>query len=134
MPRNRGQSPIIHMSKIDELRNSLTEPQRNLLDSVWLHRLQKKEWPPIRAIEYLIDTENIITRDVAQSLGGSVVYETQANNQDRYALTLLGVILAPTYGVEAETLLTQYLDYVRARYSENQEMEKITSTELMRDK
>lgn len=104
-----------------------------LLDSVWLHRLQKKEWPPIRVTEYSIDTETVVTKDIAQSLGGSIIYETHENNQVRYVLTLLGVLLSPTYGGEAEALLVNYLDYIRKRYSQNPETERITSAELVRD-
>lgn len=124
---------LIIKHDINEMRKNLSHVQRELLDSVWLSRLQKKEWPPIRTVEYSIDTESIVTREIAQSLGGSVIYETQENGQERYALTLLGVLLSPGYGGEAEALLVKYLDYVRERYSQKPETERITSAELIND-
>lgn len=120
------------MLTIEHLRDGLTDQKRDLLDCVWRYRLEKKVWPTISIIEHEIDTETLSARDIANSLGGSVIYETRENNKDQYALTLLGVLLS-SYGAEAEHILTQYLSYAVKRFSGNPEIENITSDEYVRD-
>lgn len=122
----------MNTSAFRRLKSSLTSNQLALIDAVWDFRLGKKEWPPVKLIEHKIETETITVGDIAKTLGGGVIYETYDNGQNRYVLTLLGVLLSGD-GDKAELFLVKYLEYVRQRYAEDAEIERVTSAELTRD-
>lgn len=122
----------MNTSAFRRLKSSLTSNQLALIDAVWDFRRGKKEWPPVRVIEHKIETETITVGDIAKTLGGGVIYETYDNGQNRYVLTLLGVLLSGD-GDQAELFLVKYLEYVRRRYAEDAEIERVISTELTRD-
>jgi hypothetical protein len=75
------------------------------------------------------DNGKAIVRGALTSLGGSIVYSNGYGTDEHYQLTVLGTLLTDL-GVEAETLLGDYVEYLRNRFKQDPDLKQITSAEV----
>jgi AraC-like DNA-binding protein len=87
-------------------------------------------WATAKSIFHGLRTSS--TRKALESLGGSLVVETQGGMDESYILTPLGALVGER-GAEFEQLLARFLAYEVARYNENYSVEEITREEVERD-
>lgn len=99
------------MTTLDDLRAGLTGQERSVLTTIWRYQVEKGEWISRRVLHVQFGSKAAV-RPVLQALSGSVVFEGRDDGQEVYRLTLLGVFLSDG-GLEAQGLVTRYLDWVR---------------------
>lgn len=103
-------------SRLEQLRNQLTEPQRELLDEFWKYYRQNGKWPPTRIVHS--HRGKRMVRECLKGLGGDIVTEDQDSNSGRhYKLTIIGVLLTDE-GRKYFAMLVQYMEFLRKQYKE----------------
>lgn len=113
------------MATLDDLRAGLTGQERAVLTAIWGYHVQKGKWIPRRVLHVQFSGKAAV-RPALQALGGSVVFESRDDGQEVYKLTLLGVLLSDE-GLEAQRLLSRYLDWVRKVVLNDPEINHIES-------
>src|SRR5437773_625376 len=97
--------------QLAELQRRLSDSQRSLLNFIWEHFRQKREWISTKAAHQRFGKPTVL--EARKGLGGSIVFEmSDQPGKERYHLTLLGVLLTSD-GSRAEDLLVQYVGYLR---------------------
>lgn len=109
-------------ANLGDLRSSLTDGQRIILNTIWRYYIDPKyeAAPWIRAgFLYHSLGEGFDERkvhDILNPLGGTAVYENpNLGSGVRYVLTALGILLTEQ-GEEVEIVLASYLEYVRQQF------------------
>ncbi len=103
-------------SRLEELRRTLTAPQRELLNEFWQHYRQNAKWPLARTVHSQRGKQAI--RECLQQLGGDIVVESQDSSTGRhYELTIIGVLLTDA-GSDYFALLVRYLEFLRKQFKE----------------
>lgn len=111
------------------LRDHLTDAQREMLRRLWIGR-DHLGWVTARTLFHRLPVS--AARKTLESLGGSVLKETQGGMEESYALTRLGALLGE-HGPEFEQLLARYLAYEVERYDADSNVEEIAHAEVQRD-
>jgi hypothetical protein len=118
--------------KIDELINRIPKTQIAILKEIWDYFLKTNEWPKGRPFRK--DRRLIVEKLIADLSPLFVWHYNKGNSRDEYyRLTTEGVYAVE--GLEGANiqLLLSYLDYLRKKFDEDPEFEKVTAQEL-RDK
>jgi len=116
------------MLKLQELRESLSDEQRGLLNEMWNHFRSEREWPI--AWDFHAPSRKAAVRDALGSLSVSIVFiSSDGQRGGRYQLTLLGVLLT-SEGPILEKLLVRYFDFMRTRYQARRKDRMILSSEV----
>lgn len=118
--------------KIDELISKIPENQIEILREIWEHFLKTKEWPKGRPFRK--DRRSIVGKLIAD-LDPIFVRHYNKNNpaEEYYRLTTEGVYAGEGFEGASIKLIISYLDYLREKFAENQDIEGVTAQEL-RDK
>ena len=95
------------MHQVDKIRKNLTEFEVEVLTYIWDYYFENNEYVPIVVLHH--EYQKHIVRPVLEKLGGCVVYETYENNDTRYMVTFLGILLTKDSNKILE-LLTNYLE------------------------
>lgn len=116
------------MPNLRSLRESLNSRQRALLDELWNHFVDQKEWPI--AWEVHSPNRKMVIRDTLKPLSGSIVMEvSDSQHGSRYQMTLLGVLLTSD-GPVLETLLDRYFVFLRSQYQSRPKERIVRSGEV----
>src|SRR5205085_6194846 len=128
------------MTTVNEIRASLTAPQREALNAVWEYHIRKDDrwsWMPTAALYRKFADLTVSRRSgkdyvlaILRSLNASIIYEHQDHY---YALTFLGVLLTDD-GRDGIDLLVRCLELFQAKYDAGQDLKgmNIRSEELAR--
>jgi hypothetical protein len=101
---------------MEQLRDQLTKPQRELLNEFWEYYRQNGKWPPTRIVHS--HRGKRVVRECLQGLSGDIVVEARDRTPGRqYKLTIIGVLLTDE-GHTYFTMLVQYLEFLRKQYKE----------------
>jgi len=114
-------------ANLDALRRGLGAPQRTFADALWAFYRDHNRWVPARIVHRHFGVTVAQTR--LAELGPNLVRVEREDGKSHYRLTFLGVLLTD-HGVEAETLLVRYLEYVRDRYRSDPRVEWVGSQEV----
>ena len=111
-----------HLTLIEDLRESLTDQQRVLLNEIWAHFRNHRTWVSTRFLHRGHGASEV--RKTLRPLGGSIVVESErsGNEVSHYRLPLLGILVSDK---SVERLLTRYLEYVRDRFLEDPTIEQV---------
>jgi hypothetical protein len=115
------------MSTLRELRVSLTEDQRRILNEVRVYELEKDTLIPTSALYHRLGKD--AAASAVSSLNGSLVREYPGSGTPRCGLTFLGRLLAEG-GDEGEALITKVLGHVRDSLRADPEFSEISSESL----
>src|SRR5687768_13894664 len=114
------------MNPLDELRASLTEEQRHVLNEIWQYQIEQSRGIPAIALCDAVSADEDWVRTVLVPLGGDVVYSMgEEYARRRYQLTFLGCLLAEQ-GKNLQNLLAKYLSYARDTLRADPETERIS--------
>jgi hypothetical protein len=116
------------MTSTEQIRESLTDDQKDALSIIWDYFMSEAEWIPLRALHRQFGGK-AEARAILDRLGGSVVSILEQPDLDRYRLTLLGVLLTPD-GEEYEQLLARYLRFVKERAYEEPKLTRVSCEEV----
>src|SRR5574341_2387579 len=116
------------MITLDELRESLTDQQREFLSRIWAYYQENKNWPLVRVV-HLWGVKKAV-RPILEHLGGSIIFEYDDGGKRLYELTLLGVLLTEQ-GKQLQTLIAGYLGYASHIWAVEPERTDISSHEAM---
>ena len=94
------------MPKLDELRASLTEDQRRVINTICDYELEKDTSIPTAALYHRLGKDAVAS--ALKSLNGCIVREYSGDGTPRCGLTFLGRLLT-NQGEEGEELLTKVL-------------------------
>jgi uncharacterized protein (TIGR02391 family) len=112
---------------LQNLRENLTSTQKDILDRIWSYFKEKGEYIPTKVLHHGFGKPTVIA--AGESLGGDVFYENHENGKNRYAITLLGILIGDQ-GLAAEKLLTRFFEHLQKIYKENPEVEYIRDKEI----
>lgn len=119
------------MNPLDELRASLTEEQRDVLNTIWRYQIERNRGIPAIALCDEFSADENWVRAVLDSLGGDVVYSLgEEYARRRYQLTYLGCLLVEK-GKSLQDLLARYLAYARDALRTDPETERMNITVAM---
>jgi uncharacterized protein (TIGR02391 family) len=115
--------------KIEGLIKKIPKDQLHVLRTLWDYFLQTKEWP--KGKSFRKNQGRLIVEEVVANL--SPIFINHIKNrpsEDYYALTTEGI-----YAIEGSDgpnikLLLSYLDYLRKRFNEDPDFEKVTAQEV----
>lgn len=116
------------MDTFENVRDKLTDQQKSFLTAIWRYQRQHNQWMPIRVLHRSFGEKNVV-RPVLETLAGEIVFEVFDQDEEKYQLTLLGVLLTDD-ARESKELLIRYLAYMRQKYENHPEVRKIESKEL----
>jgi hypothetical protein len=114
--RNDKVSPPNRNSfSLDKLRSELTDSQQKYLNLFWEHYLDYGQWPTL--VEFHRDNE---IEDVHESLrtpplNGGIVMEQTGGGDERYELTLVGILLTKD-GKHYEEMRIRLLEFLSKKY------------------
>lgn len=108
---------------LQKLRENLNDTQKQCLNLIWNNYWEKRIWHKKIILHHQVGKQK--TLDALNSLGGTIVYETQ----DYYQLTLLGILLTDECS-GAEKLIIEYLNLLKSKFMINPDIEEITSEEV----
>ncbi len=118
------------MPELRDVRQSLDDIQREALDTIWAYQLDHEDGMPTKRLHHKLRPKSpAAIRDALGRLGGTVLWERFSKGEPHYRLSFLGTLLT-SQGEDAEKLLVEYLAYVRARWLEDPEVERITNQEV----
>jgi len=118
----------INVPHLPALRKKVTDNQRQILNAIWNYYRNHGKWMPARVLHHQMGKDFVLAN--IKSLGGSIVWKMWTlDGQDAYWLSLLGVMLSDN-GLEGETLLVRYFEYLRSEFMKNPEIDKITGKEI----
>ena len=115
--------------KIEGLVTKLPKDQLHVLRALWDYFLQTKDWPKGRSFRK--SQGRLIVERVVANLRPIFIYHIKNHpSEDYYTLTTEGV-----YAIEGSDgpnikLLLSYLDYLRKRFNEDPDFEKVTAQEV----
>jgi len=113
------------MTKLDDLRISLTTTQRKLLETIWDYDLERNRGIPAITVCATLALQKTEVEAALSPLGGDIAFSTGSDHtRRRYQLTFLGYLLTER-GNELEDLLVRYLEYARTLLKSDPETEKI---------
>jgi hypothetical protein len=112
---------------LDALRRRLGGPQRAFADALWAFYREHNQWVPARIVHRHFGAAAGQKR--LKELGPSLARVEREDGKPYYRLTFLGVLLTGQ-GVEAESLLVRYLEYVRDRYRSDPRVEWVGSQDV----
>ena len=112
----------------DQLHAQVTPTQRKILSSIWQHFYAKKQWVLTRVTHHQFGKDVVL--EAINPLGGTIVYEAHNVGDQRYQLTLLGILLTDQ-GVEILKCFERYLGYIRKKYMSDPETDLVTSKEIL---
>lgn len=115
------------ISELEELRSQLNQNQVKILTEIWNYYIQNNQWIPTKVLHHKFGKTSVIS--AIQPLGGSVVCETRVDTKPRYILSFLGVLITDE-GKKLEELLVQYLEFLKNKYLDNAEIEKVHDEEI----
>jgi hypothetical protein len=119
------------MAEFDTLRGDVSDRQREILTAIWRYFLEQHQWIPIRLLHKLFGGK-ASARPRLEQLGGSIVFESEANRTKHYQLTLLGILLTDE-GEDLEKLLASYLRYAQEKCELEPLRTDVTSQEAEAD-
>lgn len=119
------------MGNLTDLRASLTDEQREIINAIWRYDLERNRAIPSIVLCDAVCLDHAKVREALEPLGGDVVYaEGEGYVLRRYHLTFLGYLLAER-GEELEDLLARYLAHTRNKLRSDPEIEKINIPDAM---
>jgi hypothetical protein len=114
--------------KLEELRRSVSDEERAIIDEIWNHYVYKDSW--ISAIALYQKFKREEAQSMLSSLGGSIVCVSRGNGErDRFTITFLGSLLTTT-GPAIAFMFIQYLTYIRDRLGEDSELKEVDGTQV----
>src|SRR5574341_196802 len=117
------------MITLDELRESLTDQQREFLSRIWAYYQENRKWIRTSLLHSLCGGKDVV-RPALEELGGSIVCEYEEGRHRLYGLTILGVLLAER-GAEWQALIAAYLHYAAELFKVEPQRTHIGSHEVM---
>src|SRR5258706_5668292 len=112
---------------LGELREQISERQRDIVNDVWAHIKLTLIGLPERPLLERFGKQ--ILSEETRKLSGTIIYSGQEENKLRYNLGLVGIFLTSS-GPALETLIQKYLLVIRGAYEKNREIETFTSSDL----
>lgn len=116
------------MTSTEQIRESLTDDQKDALSIIWDYFLSEGEWIPLRALHKQFGGK-AEARAILDRLGGSIVSILERPDLDRYRLTLLGILLTSN-GEGYEQLLARYLRFVKEKSYEEPKRTDVSCEEV----
>ena len=118
------------MSKLEELRNRLTEEQAALLSEIWNYYCERDRWIARRILHQRFkNLRKQGVRVALEQLGGSIVREARDQGEEVYQVTLVGALLTDR-GRELEDHVVRFLEYFRDRFDEDPEISQLGGEEV----
>jgi TIR domain len=108
---------------LGEVRATVSSDQRLILDQIWEYYLSKGLWIPSGTLYRRFGKDKTLSS--LKTLGGSIVF-TSVNmaERERFVLTFLGALLT-SKGPRLEITFLQYLDYIKRRLEEDDELKRV---------
>jgi hypothetical protein len=116
------------VTKLDDLRNSITPQQKSILGAIWNYYEKEKSWIPIRVLHSKFGSKESV-RPQLDELGGSIVFENDDQGDRKYELTFLGILVS-SYGELIEKQIATFLHIAIALAKKEPERTKINSKEI----
>ncbi len=114
------------------MRFTIGDAEKTVIDAVWEHYQRDGEWIPRALLYHRLDKNRPIVDTAVKNLGGTVVYETWADNGSRFALTFVGILLS-SQGKELESLLEKYLSVLTAKFEREPRFQEIRGEEVEKE-
>lgn len=118
-----------NIAKIDKALKLIPENQLKVLKAVWDHFLETKEWPMGKRFRKN-QGRQIVEQTVANLSPIFIWHFKNRPSEDHYKLTSEGVWAVESFEGPNIKLLLLYLDYLRKRFDEDPDFEKVTAQEL----
>lgn len=117
-------------TKIDELIENIPKDQLEILRKIWDYFLRKKEWP--KGKRFRTEQGRSTVESVVTDLEPIFIWLMDKDNPSKeyYRLTTEGVYAVEGFEGPNIKLLLSYLDYLRKKFDENPDFEKVTATEV----
>ena len=118
-----------NIPKIDGLIKNIPKDQLKILKTSWDYFLQTKEWP--KGKRFRKNQGRPIVEKVVANLSPIFIYHIKNYpSEDYYKLTTEGVYAVEGLDGPNIKLLLSYLDYLRKKFNENPDFEKVTAQEV----
>jgi len=118
-----------NIPKIDELIKDIPKDQLKILKAVWDYFLQNKEWP--KGKSFRKNQGRSIVEEVVANLSPIFINHTKyGQSEDYYKLTTEGVYAVEGLNGPNIKLVFSYLDYLKKKFNEDPEFEKVTAQEV----
>lgn len=119
----------MHLSSLEELRATVRDEDRSLLDLCWTQYIPEKGNLKVREAHFKLGKPAVDAS--AERLTGALIRKDWGNTQgEEYKLTHLGA-LASSEGVRLEKLIVSFLVAMRDFYEGNHEKTLVKSSELL---
>jgi hypothetical protein len=107
------------MTTLNELRASVTEDQRKVLNAIWRHQSDGNHNIPKITLRKKLNIDDASLQAILKGLSGDIIFSSSNSEVLRsYRLTYLGYLLAEK-GEELEDLLARFLSNVRTQLNAN---------------
>jgi hypothetical protein len=110
--------------KLTQLRESLTELQRSMLDRAWMNLVERGK--PISTRAFFHAHQRDQAEPAFDALGGKVIIQHYADGGSSLSPTLLGALLSSN-GQHLENILCRCLQFVRDKYEDQPELQSLSS-------
>lgn len=118
-----------NIPKIEELIEKIPKDQLNILKSLWDNFLKTKAWP--KGKRFRKDRGRLEVERVVSNLDPIFIYHIKNYpSEDYYKLTIEGVYAVEGTNGQNIKLLLSYLDYLRSKFNEDPEFEKVSAYEV----
>jgi hypothetical protein len=111
-------------TKLTQLRESLTELQRSMLDRAWMNLVEHGKPISTRAFFHAHPRDQ--AEPALDALGGKVVIQHYVDGVSSLSPTLLGALLSSN-GRRLENILCRCLQFVREKYEAQPELQSLSS-------
>ncbi len=118
------------MSRLTELRSSITNQQKTIINEIFTYFDCNKTWIPIRVLHAKCNGKDEVKKQLTE-LGGSIVFEYDDNGTKKYQLTFLGMLLS-YYGEIIQNQISTFINITKALIKNDPEKTIISSKDLAR--
>jgi hypothetical protein len=111
-------------TRLTQLRGSLTELQRSMLDRAWMNLVERGKPISTRAFFHAHPRDQ--AEPAYDALGGKVIIQHYVDGVSSLSPTLLGALLSSN-GRHLEDILCRCLQFVREKYEDQPELQSLSS-------
>jgi hypothetical protein len=113
---------------VDEIRQGMSQFQKDLLEEIWQHFQTKNEWPVLRKLHSEHGKQKV-SKAILEMGKGVGQEETSGQRWPRYQLSLLGVLLTKD-GLILQALMKRFFQFQRKQFKDDPLKDLSTSVEI----